>query len=380
MLRTIKQWLAPIPFPLLLALLALLAGGVAGMSGPELVRLFNEGFGRALGEFALLMFPAFLLAEVVLRRAPVLPEKLLVLLAPLAGALFVCPDTAYATLSPLLRRRKLAVAMGAYAGFKLLYPAGALIVLAGLGMTEVGDLFYVALIFFPVWLVGMLWAARWQNVGGHAVTEPGATSWQGLALPLLLLVLLSLAGLFTSLGSMPGIGFLFTAKGALALGAALALRGFSGAQAGDCLQSAWRRTGYLVMMIGAASALGGVIVHLFPLSAVTLAGTARWELVLLLFAITALFKLVKGSSMATFAAVTAMLAPQIGGMGLPPALVVAAICLGSMLAILPNDSFYCLLREDALKQYPESSVLLALGGGSVLMACSGLLVLLCLSF
>ena len=72
------------------------------------------------------------------------------------------------------------------------------------------------------------------------------------------------------------------------------------------------------------------------------------EFALLPFLAAVLFKLIKGSSMATFAALMAVLSPQLPQLGIDPVSAVAAICLGSLIAMLPNDSYYWPGREDAL--------------------------------
>ncbi len=41
---------------------ALFLGLSRGLDAPELVRVFNAGWGRALGEFALVLLPSFVLA------------------------------------------------------------------------------------------------------------------------------------------------------------------------------------------------------------------------------------------------------------------------------------------------------------------------------
>ena len=58
---------------------------------------------------------------------------------------------------------------------------------------------------------------------------------------------------------------------------------------------------------------------------------------------------------------------------------VMAICLGSLIAILPNDSFYWLVRQDAMAGQPEPVAISTLAAGSVLQALTGLGVLLLLS-
>jgi H+/gluconate symporter-like permease len=56
---------------------------------------------------------------------------------------------------------------------------------------------------------------------------------------------------------------------------------------------------------------------------------------------------------------------------------VFAICLGSFIAILPNDSYYWLVRRDALEGQPsEGRVIRILTGGAILQVLVGMAVLL----
>ena len=58
----------------------------------------------------------------------------------------------------------------------------------------------------------------------------------------------------------------------------------------------------------------------------------------------AIFKLSKGSSMATFAGTGGIVSGLLPGLGVSAE---AAICAGAFIAIAPNDSLYWLVREDA---------------------------------
>ena len=80
--------------------------------------------------------------------------------------------------------------------------------------------------------------------------------------------------------------------------------------------------------------------------------------------------------MATFAAVTPVAAPIVAASGLSPAAAVFAICLGSFVAILPNDSFYWLVRDNPLKDTSHFNCTLLLAGGATLQALTGLMMLI----
>jgi len=360
-------------------LLALLVGGLAGKAPSVLLDTFNHGFGRALGEFALLLFPAFTLAHALAKRQLRSSNTLATWLAPLAGAGMVCPDTAYATLSSLAGGRRLSLAFGAYAGFKLLFPAGALIVMTGLGVTDSGALWRCAMLFPAVWLVGVLWARRFEPDGVTEGESGGAAAWEALLKPFLALVILVVLGALTAASQWPGIGLLFSPKGGLFAAATIALWRLPAEQRAACMDSGLRRTANLLFMIGAASALGTMLAAALPLDTSVFSRATQWQLLLLLFMLAALFKSVKGSSMATFAALTAVVAPQLPTLPIEPTNAVVAICLGSLVAILPNDSFYWLVREDALAGFGEARAIRILAGGSVLQALTGLLGLLFLT-
>jgi GntP family gluconate:H+ symporter len=85
-----------------------------------------------------------------------------------------------------------------------------------------------------------------------------------------------------------------------------------------------------------------------------------------------------GSSTVTLATVTPVLAPVVLAAGISPAAAVFAICLGS-LVIVPTDSFYWLVRSDALAEAGERSAIVTLAGGAALQALAGLAALAALA-
>ena len=96
-----------------------------------------------------------------------------------------------------------------------------------------------------------------------------------------------------------------------------------------------------------------------------------------LFALSVLFKLAQGSSMATFAAIAPVAAPIVLANGVNEIAAVFAICLGSFIAILPNDSYYWLVRRDALaSEQSEGRAIGILTGGAAVQAMVGMAVLL----
>ena len=360
---------------------ALVLGLAGSLSASELIRVFNIGWGRALGEFALILLPSFTLASVLAHRHVGAASGLAVMASPIAGAGMICPDTAYATLSPLADRRRLIVAFGSYAGFKLLFPAGPLIVATGLGMHDTAMMAYGLALLIPIWGIGILWVSLYGGVstqyGPHDQVGVNEGNLLSALAPFVALAMLLIIGVLVDLSAWPSLDFLTNPKGALLVAATWALWAAPPDQRRECLDIAVRRTGSLLLVIGAASAFGSVLTTVVPIGAFvpTQAGILG---IVSLFGLTAAFKLAQGSSMATFAAVAPVAAPIVAASDLPPTAAVFAICLGSFVAILPNDSFYWLVRRDALATTPEAKAVAVLGGGATLQAVTGLAILLAL--
>jgi GntP family gluconate:H+ symporter len=172
------------------------------------------------------------------------------------------------------------------------------------------------------------------------------------------------------------LDFILSPKGALFIAAILALLQVSSGKRRECLDSAVRRAGSLLLVIGAASAFGAVLTGLVPFDRLVPQSDGALALVAL-FALTGLFKLVQGSSMATFAAIAPIAAPVVAASGANEIAAVFAICLGSFVAILPNDSYYWLVRRDALENEPrEAHVMRILAGGALVQALVGMAALL----
>ncbi|MEO1457986.1 MAG: permease [Pseudomonadota bacterium] len=376
-----------LPLVIWMVLLTLVLGLSAGMGADEVVSTFNTGFGRALGEFALILLPSFTLAATLSRQniASTAAGRTVALASPVAGAGMICPDTAYAALSPAAGRYKLDTAFGAYAGFKLLYPAGPLIVAAGLGVTGAGGiepavlLLSGVLLTLPVWAAGVTWG-RVVSKGGEAQTELESAPDNGRLLrafaPFVVMAALLVAGGVIGTTGMGALDFLLLPKGALITAAILALLQTAPDARRTCLDSAVRRTGSLLLVIGAASAFGAVLTGMLALDSLLPQGDGMLTL-LALFALTVLFKLAQGSSMATFAAIAPVAAPIVMASGVNEIAAVFAICLGSFIAILPNDSYYWLVRRDVFAdEANEAHVIGILTGGAVVQALVGMFILL----
>lgn len=370
----LRAFLPSLPLPVWMMLIAILFGLACNMPAPELIGTFNDGFGRALGEFALILLPSFTLAAAMEQQQLRTGGLIASAAAPFAGAGMICPDTAFAALSPIAGSRKLEVAFGAYSGFKLLYPAGPLIVATGLGIEDDGVVMAGVALLFPVWAAGLFWA-RMSGTRATQASEPSAPGAAGRGLlPLLpfgILAGLLIVGATTDLAQLHLLDYATRPKGALLIAALSALAMLESDKWRPCLDAAVRRTGSLLFLIGSASALGVILTANVSIAGI-LPNAGGLAGILGLFLLSALFKLLQGSSMATFAAVAPVAAPIVADMALPGIASVYAICLGSLVAILPNDSFYWLARSTCFDQKagPDRS-LTVLATGSLIQALTG---------
>lgn len=386
----LRRAVPDLPLVVWMVLATLAIGLAGGLNAEMLVQTYNAGFGLALGEFALILLPSFVLAA-ALGHAEIASSnagRVSALASPVAGAGMICPDTAYAALSPAAGGHKIDVAFGAYAGFKLLYPAGPLLVATGLGVTGqdglAADLAMAGIaLLLPVWAVGVLWGrVTLAPVEGSekdpASAAPDAATQKVVRAFAPFGVLAGLLGMGAVMGSTGQnlVDFMLQPKGALLASAGLALLQTAPRHRRACWDAALGRTGSLLLVIGAASAFGAVLTHLVPLADLVPEGRGIGALIGL-FGLTVVFKLAQGSSMATFASVAPVAAPVVAAAGLDPVAAVYAICLGSFIAILPNDSYFWLVRRDALGQEPrDTRALWVLASGATLQAVTGLGLLL----
>lgn len=373
--RPITSYLPDMPLVIWMVLITVGMGLVGGMSAQQLIGTINTGFGRALGEFALILLPSFALAAAMSRHQASPAKGLATLISPVAAAGMVCPDTAYAALSPIAGRQKLDVAFGSYAGFKLLYPAGPLLVATGLGVSDSSLPLYGLALLIPVWGVGAIWARSVGAMPNRISSSPPTAQKISILRPLApfaILALLLIIGAMVDFSMQPVIEFATLPKGALLIAATVAVLDCPSAERRACLDSSVQRTGSLLLVIGAATAFGSMLTKLVSLGDIFPSGAGILGL-LSLFALTAVFKLAQGSSMATFAAVAPVAAPIVASSDISSIAAVLVICLGSFVAILPNDSFYWLVRRDALENIEsERHTIWVLAGGAVVQALTGL--------
>ncbi|WP_196488108.1 arsinothricin export permease ArsQ [Burkholderia cepacia] len=354
----VTKTLSVVPFPLAMILVTLIIGVAYGMDDSKLIATFNKGFGYNMGYFALILVSSFFLAAAISKGEIFQVGRLGVLISPFTGAGMVCPDTSYATLAPIAPTHRKGIAVGSYAGFKLMIPAGPLIIGVGLSIdvNRPGFAILGFALMIPVVLAGLLWLkiADRDNSPESAAPVSTSTGPKASALkrlfPLYCLAFLIIVGLAADFRAWPTLKFLTSPAGALAVTAVLTYFLVAPQLRKECLESAVRRSASLLFIIGSASALGTMLATVLPLA--KLASTfathySNFALIFILFAITAIFKVINGSSLATFAAVPPILAHVVSGASLDPTIAVYAICLGAFVAILPNDSYFWLTQPRA---------------------------------
>jgi GntP family gluconate:H+ symporter len=362
------------PIVIWLVVIAFAAGLSAGLPAERLTTLYNAAFGSSLGDFFFTLLCAFTLAAALSGREASVSAVLASGASPFMAAAMICPDTAYVTLAPAAGQRKLSAAFGAYAGFKLLFPAGPLLVATGMGVAEASLLIPGALLLAIVWPVGEAWA-RFVQPAKEKQAWRFDRELLALGAPFIVHIALLAAGLVVTSWPSPVLDWLTTPKGALFAAAFWALIALAPDRRIGALASAVTRTGGLLLVIGAASALGGVLSSLWRPDVIA-DGASGTTAIVLIFAIAAAFKLLQGSSMATFAAVAPVVAPFAAQADLPAAAAVFATCLGSFVTIAPNDSFYWLVRRDALAGRSNRAAVAILGVGAALQASAGLCALI----
>lgn len=376
-----SSWGVSLPLPVILILGALAIGLGAQLPPEEIVKRFGQGFGRSLGDITLILLPSFLIAASLGRRTMPSLGRASTFIAPFGSAGMICSVTGYAALAPLAGAYRLSLAMGAVAGFALLIPAGPLIVSASLGLEDPAIYILGFVLLLPVALAGEIWLRLMDGATRAPTLDEIAKEggdWYGF-IPFAVLAGLLLAGWLLGARSLPVVGFFLQPKGALLMAGFAAWIGTSPEYRRECVDSAVRRTTGLLLLIGAAGAFGGMLTSVVPIAKLMPTGEGSQLIgVLGLFAAAVVLKLVQGSIMATFAAVGPLVLPVVQHLGLPPAVAVYAICVGALIAIIPNDNFYWLVRRDAMESADEKDVMLRLTGASICQGVAGIAALLAL--
>lgn len=368
-----------LPLPVLLILLAVGLGLAGNLDARQVVETFRAGFGRALGDFALILLPSFLIAaNMSLRTLPTIGGWVR-LISPFSAAGMICHVTAYAALAPIAGKHRLSMAMAAYAGFMLLVPAGPLIVGAALGVDDPGLVLVGLLLLPPVWLAGEIWLRLFPATDVAASSEhdgPAATGeWRAFA-PFGVLAVLLVLGWTLDLAAWSALDFLTQPKGALLCAGVWSYFDTPVEHRREGVETAMRRTSGLLIVVGAASALGTMATTVFPIDGLLNGASGHVVALIGLFAVAAMMKLLQGSSMATFVAVGPLVLPLVEHLEISPIAAVYAICLGSFVAILPNDSYYWIVRGDALEHEGDGAAIRRLAGASICQALTGLALLI----
>ena len=356
-----------IPFPVWMLLIAVALGLSAGLSSSGVIGVVNAGFGAVLGDIALILIPSFVLASAISQTTKLANTGgLATVTAPFAGAAMVCPDTAYAALSPVSGKRKLSMLFGAYAGFKLLVPAGPAIVASMLGGLTPLLVAWGAIACLVAWIAGLLFAQRFEDTNKLDEGPAQGRFEPAILIPLVFLIGLLCAGGLAQLAglTLPALmDYAVNPKGALLIAACVSLLfvDFDGRAA--ALQSSLKRTAPLLLTIGAASALGTMLAHILSFDRLADFLVSTGMTLPALFLLTATFKLAKGSSMATFAGTGGIVGALLPELGVSAEAATLAMCAGAFVTIAPNDSLYWLVRENAFEpdEAPRATWILAVG-------------------
>lgn len=378
-----------IPLPVAMLLGAILIPLLAGTHSSDVFQSLSKGFANNLGYFAIVILSAFFIAGWISTQGSASFGKFGISLSPLLGAGMVCPDTAYASLAPIAGQHRKFIAIGCYSGFKLLMPAGPLIIGIGLGAdTHDPKFLYLGLLLTVVtWVVGTVWTywtTRTDCSSPNDSTDPTVPhdSVIKVILPLAVFFLLLITGYAIPKNQHSIIEFFTTPAGALIATSLLIALSCKPDEVQDLLSKAMRRTSPLLFTIGCASALGQALGLVLPKELIQHAFSASGSTTHILvgvFLLAAVFKTLNGSSLATFAAIPPVLSPILASGAVDLMSVTFAVCLGSFVAILPNDSYYWLVKSDAFPEYSTGRYMRLMTAGSVLQALIGLAVLLLIS-
>jgi len=373
----ILKGLFSIPFPIFILVASVVLGVTSGMSSHELLGIVSDGFGETLGYIALILLASFTLASAISNsQSEGSTGQFATVVAPLAGAAMVCPDTAYAALSPMAAGRKLSVLFGSYAGFKLLIPAGPAIVatmLGGLTPTLVG---WGAVTFMCCWGAGLLFAGMFES---SPQISHSKRKLPGLAVIVPFVLLIGLITIGASINWFeitvsPLIDFCISPTGALIIAAVASLTFVDSEARGNALESSIKRTAPLLLIIGAASAFGTMLVAVLSFE-----DFAQWlvesgVVIPALFLLAATLKTAKGSSMATFAGAGGLVAALLPDLAVSPEAATLALCAGAFVTIAPNDSLYWLVRRDAFPEHSGKRATWILAAGATVQGIVALVV------
>ena len=400
-LRWCKHHSPSIPLPVLMLLGTIAIALSQGMDDVRFVRTLNEAFGRNMGYFTVIFLASFFIAAAISTTKNIRLGHWSTAISPFTGAAMVCPDTSYATLLSVSQGVRWHIAIGSYAGFKLLVPAGPLMIGIALSADVHAPRFILmGLVLTLITLLVGLACLQLKSWDTTDTTDPtpdtslpstpprihaqrrGLTTLQGL-FPLVCLATLLATGFTHLFAGLPTVQWMTSPIGALIVTAVATYFWIPSSHRTECITSALRRTAPLLLMIGAATAFGGMLVSVIPMPVWDSQQNDSHTVIVvlaMLFGLTALFKLVNGSSLATFAAVPAVLLPWVQASGIDSTVATYAICLGSFVAILPNDSYFWLTQAQNAGTQQQAPVSYALTGISVVQGVTGFLCLCLYTF
>lgn len=369
-----------IPLPLMLLGIATFILIIQESNFNQFIYHVNEGFGKNLGYFLMIICPSFILAESLSKLKINKVLKNGYILAPIFGAAMQCPDTSYLTLNSIMKNNQILNGFTAYLGFKLLFPAAPLLLSSIIGFYDVKLIIISFSLFIPLWLVQLvaykLFIKNYEHQGiNSTLEEQDDKNSIFLYLPFLIILILPLIGIvFKAFSHTPSyLIILFEPVGALAIGATIAFLSVQSESRKEVLPNALRKCFYLISVIGIASLLAYALNLQFNLTNLVNALSAKNYISLFIIAIT--LKIIQGSSMSSIAIMGSLLSTLSFNSTDEIVLAIMTIALGSMVSILPNDSFYWILKNSAFKNISHIKTNIILFFNSLFLAVLGMVIL-----
>ena len=319
-------------------------------------KIVNKSFGNTIGYFFLIIYPSFILAETLQQYKFKSSSKRVVLLSsPLIGAIMQCPDTAYVSLSSLAdKKQKPYLALSCYIGFKLLCPAGPLLLGSQLNFFHDG-LIYISLLTFLVvhTLHNIIFFYYKLNASSISNTRHKPITLRHTVTPYLPFIFIFTAITFKFLFEKLVKDSTFEILLHPAVIMIIASTMFTFITAHKKLdiiyRKAFEKTSKIICIMGIASLFSASVNHMFSLEKyITLYKNTSFELLLFsVFCLSALIKTLQGSSMAAFAFMGSILVNIQLDNDILIVKTIMVAALGSLVTILPNDSYYWLIKETA---------------------------------
>ena len=282
-----------------------------------------------------------------------------------------CNDTAFIILSPVARvlsnvggygavAVSLILAAGAYASFKLIFPAAPLFA-AAIFKANLPSVIVVGIVVsIPVFAVGALWA----QIYGRQVIEKGKSAEEEqtpvkrenlptilessamIALPVALILLRSVLIGFLPEASIAHLFLSFVGDPVIAMMLGIGFSFFVARRQKMETVSQWASEGLtkaapVVAVVGAGGILGKILLDSNIGSAL---GTALTTIGLpgavVVFLVAAMIKTAQGSSTVTMVTAPTILLPLLPALGITPTLATLLVCARAMVSVNVNDSFF----------------------------------------